>query len=145
MECVNHPGIAAVERCDCCAEPFCYDCLVEIDGRHYCAVCKEMPLGGRVRPPIVRHRSATCNEALVALIFAFGGLFLSVFSRLGILLEIAALVMALMARSRISANPRLTGSGMATAAMVIACIVLALYVLVALALISFVVAGSGFQ
>lgn len=41
MLCRNHPEVAeGVRRCARCQSPFCRDCLVEIQGRPYCATCK---------------------------------------------------------------------------------------------------------
>ena len=41
MNCVNHPGVVEqVYACSRCGNPFCTDCLVTLQGRRYCAVCK---------------------------------------------------------------------------------------------------------
>ncbi|HEX2059705.1 MAG TPA: hypothetical protein VHK90_03110, partial [Thermoanaerobaculia bacterium] len=41
MLCRNHVEVAeGVRRCARCQVPFCPDCLVEIQGRPYCATCK---------------------------------------------------------------------------------------------------------
>lgn len=41
MICRNHVDVSeGVRRCSRCNTPFCNDCLVEIQGRPYCAVCK---------------------------------------------------------------------------------------------------------
>ena len=45
MLCRNHIDVAEnVRRCARCGTPFCPDCLVEIGGRPYCAVCKSEQL-----------------------------------------------------------------------------------------------------
>lgn len=45
MLCRNHVDVAdGVRRCARCGTPFCNDCLVEIDGRPYCATCKSEQL-----------------------------------------------------------------------------------------------------
>ncbi|MEA2569642.1 MAG: hypothetical protein QOI24_1643 [Acidobacteriota bacterium] len=41
MLCRNHVDVSeGVRRCARCQSPFCRDCLVTIQGRDYCAVCK---------------------------------------------------------------------------------------------------------
>jgi len=45
MLCRNHVDVSEnVRRCARCGTPFCGDCLVDIDGRPYCAVCKSEQL-----------------------------------------------------------------------------------------------------
>ena len=65
-----------------------------------------------------------CKLANEALIYAIVGLFCC-----GIILEPVAIVKATQAKSMMAKNPRLTGSGKATAAMAIAIIGLVLWVL----------------
>ena len=123
MECKNHPTIAAVDRCSGCAEPFCPDCLVEIHGQKYCGSCKVMALQGQ---PAVLVEEATipCKEATEALTYAIVGIFIC-----GIILEPIALSKAAKAKKMIALNPRLSGSGKATAATVIGVVGLVLWVL----------------
>ncbi len=123
MECKNHPTIAAVDRCSGCAEPFCPDCLVEIHGQKYCGSCKVMALQGQ---PAVLVEEATipCKEASEALTYAIVGIFIC-----GIILEPIALSKAAKAKKMIALNPRLSGSGKATAATVIGVVGLVLWVL----------------
>jgi len=45
MICRNHVEVSeGVRRCARCMGPFCGDCLVEINGRPFCAVCKQEQL-----------------------------------------------------------------------------------------------------
>jgi uncharacterized RDD family membrane protein YckC len=45
MLCRNHVDVSEnVRRCARCGTPFCSDCLVDIQGRPYCAVCKSEQL-----------------------------------------------------------------------------------------------------
>jgi len=122
MECKNHPAVAAVDRCAGCAEPFCGDCLVEIQGQKYCGACKTMALRGT--PPIAEEATIPCKEAKDALTYAIVGLFC-----FGIILEPIAISKAVKARRMIQMNPRLTGSGKATAALIIGIVGLVLWVL----------------
>lgn len=122
MECKNHPELPAVERCAGCAEPFCADCLVEMHGQKYCSSCKVMALKGQ--PAIVEEATIPCPEANEALKYAIIGLFC-----FGIVLEPIAFFKASKAKKMIALNPRLQGSGKATAAMIISCVVFGLWVI----------------
>ncbi len=158
MECKNHPGVAAMDRCAGCAEAFCYNCLVDVQGRKYCGHCKVMALSSQTPPPIVADQpnpygspygspytpyggpygpypggygQQACSEATEALIAAIIGLVL-VFCCFAWFLPILALTKANEAKRKIAANPYLTGAGMATAAQVIAIVNLAFIALVIL-------------
>lgn len=121
MECRNHPAAPAADRCAGCMEPFCENCLVSIRGRKYCASCKVMALGNQT--PVFESVTEVCKEANEALKYAIIGLFC-----FGIILEPIAISKALKARKMMEANPNLTGSGRATAALIIAVIGLLLWV-----------------
>jgi hypothetical protein len=122
MQCKNHPEVAAVDRCSGCAEPFCPDCLIEIQGQKYCGSCKTMALRGA--PPIVEEATIPCKEANEALTYAIVGLFC-----FGIILEPIAISKAIKAKKMMQLNPRLTGSGKVTAAFIIGIIGLVLWIL----------------
>ncbi len=121
MECKNHPGAEAVARCAGCAEPFCAACLVPIRGQQYCGSCKVMAVQGQ---PLAEEATLPCKEANEAMWYAIIGLFC-----FGIILGPLAISKALKARKMISLNPRLTGSGKATAGLVIGIVALVLWVL----------------
>ncbi len=122
MECKNHPGVEAVNRCTGCAEGFCQNCLVEIKGQSYCAECKQMAVTGAF--PIEEEGTIPCKEASEALKFAIIGIFC-----FGIFLGPLAISKASKAKKMIEKNPQLTGSGKATAAMIIGIVVVVLWVL----------------
>jgi len=122
MQCKNHPTVAAIERCAGCAEPFCSECLVEIQGQKYCGVCKIMAL--KAQPEVVEEATMPCKEAKEALTYAIIGLFC-----FGVILGPVAISKAAKAKKMIALNPRLTGSGQATAATVIGIIALTFWVL----------------
>lgn len=43
--CLNHPDVSeGVRPCSRCGNPYCPNCLVEIEGRPYCAICKTQQL-----------------------------------------------------------------------------------------------------
>ncbi len=121
MQCKNHPGASAVDRCAGCAEPFCADCLVELHGEKYCGSCKVMAVQGR--PPAAAP-TIPCKEADDALKYAIIGIFC-----FGIILEPMAISKALKAKKMMSLNPNLSGSGKATAALVIGIVGLGLWIL----------------
>ena len=121
MQCKNHPNVAAVDRCAGCAEPFCANCLVDIQGQKYCGSCKVMAVRGQ---PVIEAATIPCKEAGEALTYAIVGLFC-----FGIILEPIAISKALKAKKMMAANPRLTGSGKATAALIISIVGLILWVL----------------
>jgi hypothetical protein len=123
MQCKNHPDVQAANRCTGCAEPFCSDCLVTVNGQQYCGDCKVMALKGGA-PVIAEEATIPCKEASEALKYAIVGIFC-----FGIILEPIAINKALKARKMIALNPRLTGSGKAMAALIIGFIALALWVL----------------
>ena len=122
MQCRNHPGKLAMARCTGCAESFCDNCLVEVGGLRYCASCKAMAVQGQ--PVVAEVATIPCPEAGEALKYAIVGLFC-----FGIILEPVAISKALKAKNMIATNPRLTGSGKATAALIIAIVGLLLWVL----------------
>jgi len=111
----------AVDRCAGCAEPFCGNCLVNVQGRNYCGSCKAMAVAGT---PMIEGATMPCKEANEALKYAIVGLFC-----FGIILEPIALVKASKAKKMIAMNPRLTGSGKVTATYIIASIGLVMWVL----------------
>jgi hypothetical protein len=122
MQCKNHPAKAAVDRCAGCFESFCANCLVEIQGKKYCASCKTLVVRGQ--PSVADAATLPCKEADEALKYAIIGIFC-----FGIILEPLAISRALKAKKMIEMNPRLTGSGKATAALIIGIVGLLLWVL----------------
>lgn len=72
--------------------------------------------------PMLELVTLPCTEARVALIYALVGLLCC-----GIILEPIAIIKAIRAGNMIAENPRLTGSGMAIAALTIAILGLVLW------------------
>jgi hypothetical protein len=128
MECRNHLAATAEDRCAGCMEPFCANCLVTVRGRRYCSSCKIMAVGDRM--PMVEMATIPCAEADEAFKYALIGIFC-----FGFILQPIALVKAIQAKKLIAANPALSGSGKATAAVVISCVILGLYALGILAVL----------
>jgi hypothetical protein len=123
MQCKNHPAATATDRCAGCAEAFCPDCLVDLHGQKYCGSCKVLALRGQP-PALAEEATLPCKEANDALKYAIIGIFC-----FGIILEPIAISKALKAKKMIQMNPRLTGSGKVTAALIIASVALGLWVL----------------
>jgi hypothetical protein len=123
MECKNHPGVQAVDRCGGCAEAFCPDCLVDIRGQKYCGSCKVMALQGQPAL-VVEEATIPCKEATEALTYGIIGLFC-----FGIVLGPVAISKALKAKKMMAMNPRLAGSGKATAGLILGIIALVFWVI----------------
>ena len=121
MECKNHPNVSATGRCAGCSEPFCGDCLIELHGQKYCGSCKVLAVQGQ---PLIEEATIPCKEAGEALTYSIIGIFC-----FGIILEPMAISKALKAKKMIALNPRLSGSGKATAALIIGIVSLVLWVL----------------
>ena len=34
--CLNHANVPAVSRCETCSKPLCEDCILEVQGSHFC-------------------------------------------------------------------------------------------------------------
>jgi hypothetical protein len=118
MDCHNHPAVSAAGACTGCAEPFCRQCMVVLMGQPYCGSCKAMAVPEAVAVQV------PCKQASEALKYALVGIFC-----FGIVLEPVAIAKALEARKLIQADPTLSGSGKATAALVLGCSILALWVI----------------
>jgi hypothetical protein len=126
--CKNHPQVPAAGRCAGCAEEFCSNCLVDIQGQKYCGACKVMVLQGKTPTAVINYQEATGNLpnklAKEALIYSLVGIVCC-----GIILEPFAIYKAIQAKKAIQEDPNLGGSGMATAALVIGIIGLVLNIL----------------
>lgn len=67
MKCTNHPEREAAGVCVSCGKPFCRDCLIEMDGRYFCALhLREISDQDFPEPP------AKCYSIFVGLALLFG-------------------------------------------------------------------------
>ena len=121
MNCKNHPEVEAIHRCTGCAEAFCNNCLVEIKGENYCSECKQMAFsdsGGGAEGTIPN------EDAKKALQYAIIGIFC-----FGMVMGPMAISKGIAAKKAIEQDPRLDGSGKATAAIIIGVVVFVLWVI----------------
>jgi hypothetical protein len=119
-QCRNHPNVPATGRCTGCAEEFCSNCLVDVRGQQYCSACKVMALEGKVPGAAMaaQERGQLPNKAAKeVLILSIVSIFCC-----GIILGPIAIFKAVQARAELNRDPQLGGSGMVTAALVIAII-----------------------
>lgn len=48
--CLNHPRREAAARCTSCSQPFCRECVTELDGRMVCGSCHRAKLEVKEKP-----------------------------------------------------------------------------------------------
>jgi hypothetical protein len=48
--CLNHPRREAAARCTSCGQPFCRECVTELDGRMVCGACHRAKLEVKEKP-----------------------------------------------------------------------------------------------
>lgn len=113
MNCIKHPAVVASTACSACAEPFCDSCLVTVKGQKYCAECKNSAIKGEA---VVANQgpAGVCEEAGEALKYAIIGIFC-----FQPILGPIAIAKGIKAKKLIRENPRLEGSGKATASIII--------------------------
>lgn len=112
MQCRNHPATMAADRCSACMEAMCGNCLITFKGQRFCGSCKMSALGGKM--PVIESATQPCKEAAEALKTAFIGIFC-----FGFILGLVAVNKANQAKKLIEANPSLTGTGKANAAIAV--------------------------
>lgn len=124
MDCANHAGVTSIDPCDECQRPFCIECLVIIARRPLCAECRRAfrneTADGQVRGP---DGKIVCKDARDALLCSVFGLFCC-----GAILPLVGIYLALRARRRIATNPDLSGSGQATAALIVGVVGFAIWI-----------------
>ena len=121
MRCQVHRDAEAREPCAHCGGVFCHHCLVPVRGHRFCTGCKGAAVAGVLPRGMPR---AACPEAARALKMAVCGLFC-----FGIVLGPLSVRSALRARRTIAGDPRLTGSGIAAAAITLGVAACALWFL----------------
>lgn len=94
-DCTNHPGVESVQYCPRCEQPFCGDCLGELEGTAYCGPCKD------ARARELQTTSASRRPTPVTV---FGVLNI-VFGAMGVLWTPFGLVSLVISPSTHSSNP----------------------------------------
>lgn len=95
-DCVNHPGVESVQSCPRCGQPFCGDCLVELEGATYCGPCKD------ARVQELQTRTPAPQRPASVTVF---GILNIIFGSMGVLWTPFGLVSLLIAPSGSSPNP----------------------------------------
>ena len=121
MQCRNHPASAAVDRCTGCAESFCKNCLVNLDGQNYCGGCKVMAVGSKTPRALA---TTPCKEAKDAMICAIVGVFIC-----APILGLVAIVKGAQSKSLLERDRTMWGHGMANAAMVVGIVDVGLFLI----------------
>jgi hypothetical protein len=127
VACQNHPTLGALDRCAGCAEPFCFNCIVEMYGQRYCGSCKVMALKGQPMPELGRY---PCKESTTALVLAIISIFVIFCPIIGLIFAGSSLAQAHKATQLIKANPQLMGGEKARAAKIIGSVALFVSILV---------------
>jgi hypothetical protein len=123
--CLNHDDVATDKTCADCKEPFCPNCLIELQGQTLCGPCKNFRIRGLNRPARVP------GMAVVAMVVGLvsgpvsfcltlvgngqaGGVALTVLmSMVGLVLPVGGLVVSWIALREIETKPNLGGRGLA--------------------------------
>lgn len=84
-DCVNHPGVESVRYCPRCGQPFCGDCLVELEGTAYCGPCKDARVQELQTTPASRRPTSVTVFGVLNIVFGAMGVLCSPFALLVLL------------------------------------------------------------
>lgn len=121
MQCIHHADREATVRCTGCAEALCPDCQVSVAGAAYCQACKGMAVK---HPPVLIARMELSPQAKTGVIVGLVGLLFFT-----VVCGVVAIVMGVKARKAIAEDPRMSGGGMAIAAICLGSIDMLFFVL----------------
>ena len=130
MNCLKHPDRPSAGTCSGCAEPFCTNCLVTVQGKKYCADCKSMAVSKDGMAATARGVQS-CKEATWSLVLGIIGVLCC-----GVILGIVAIVLGVKAKNKIAKNPGMEGSGKATAGIILGIIGIIAHILIILLQVS---------
>jgi hypothetical protein len=137
--CLNHQDTPPQHTCPDCAERFCADCVVSVQGQALCGPCKNLRMRNRQRPPQVS--VAAIMAPIIALITGPGAVFVMFFALgmaqtsgsvagaaggivvialFALTLQALALLLAAWSLRSLETNPRLSGRALAITGMVAA-------------------------
>jgi hypothetical protein len=124
--CLNHTDVPSEVQCEDCKERFCPACVLQVRGKTLCAACKNFLLARLQRSPRISGLAVTSLVVSVIgtpffLCISSGGKFVeggvSVLAMaaalIAVLIPATAILLGVFALSRIEANPRIGGRGVA--------------------------------
>ena len=117
--CINHAGVQTERRCGQCGQPFCEDCLVDIQGRPICGTCKALVLRDMQRGG--KQRNKLAHDAFICSLVG-----MAVF---GLVLEPLALIKGIQALRQFKHDPTLPERWKAVTAVVISSFLIGVFVL----------------
>jgi hypothetical protein len=125
--CFNHQDRPVVLKCADCDEGFCTDCLVQFKGKTLCGPCKNFRLREPVRSGTLSGKALTgvilalCSAPLVMCVWPFGATsFVVLLCVLGLLAQMAAAALGVLALRETELNPKLAGRPLAITTVVTA-------------------------
>lgn len=128
--CLNHPDRPKEQTCEACQEGFCPACVVRFQGQILCGACKNFRLRVLQRPSkvsglavaslVITFGLGVCGHCLV---FAGAGARQPGVGMLGIVPQIVALILGIMAVREVETKPRTTGRALAMTGLLAAGVV----------------------
>jgi hypothetical protein len=119
-QCFNHQDRQVVRKCDACGEGFCTDCLVLLKGETLCGPCKNYRLKQTDNPPALSTKATTgvilaiATAPVVLCLWPFGAnAFAVLVAMLGLIAQLAAVVLGVLALRETEADPRIAGRSLA--------------------------------
>jgi hypothetical protein len=119
-QCFNHQDRLVVRKCDACGEGFCTDCLVLLRGDTLCGPCKNYRLKLMDNPPALSSKAtvgvilAVLTAPVVLCLWPFGAnAFAVLAAMLGLIAQLAAVVLGVLAIRETEADPRIAGRSLA--------------------------------
>jgi len=118
--CFNHQDTPATQTCAACATAFCEDCVVSLQGETLCGPCKNWRIRNLTRPSRISLAAVFSLVVAVAggpLAFCFmsmgAGFDTPAVGWLGVLPQLAALLLGCVALRHIETNPQMGGRALA--------------------------------
>jgi hypothetical protein len=119
-QCFNHQDRAGERKCGACNETFCGDCVVQLKGETLCGPCKNYRLKQTDNPPALSIKAiagvilALGTAPLVLCLWRFDANVLVVLvAVLGLILQLGAVVLGVLAMRETEADPRIAGRALA--------------------------------
>lgn len=119
-QCFNHQDRPVTRKCDACNEGFCTDCLVLLKGETLCGPCKNFRLKQTEHPPSLSAKAiagvilAIATSPLVLCLWPFGAnAFAVLVAMLGLIVQLSAIVLGILAIRETESDPRVAGRSLA--------------------------------